>query len=159
MRRLLFTILASVIFAPGVASAQFTLGPQLNWGADSSFGLGARAEYAWSFDPGTLTIGSFDYFFPKNGDWWEININIGHTIPVKTDPLGLYAGGGFNWAHVSFKNTAGNTISDNKFGLNLLAGLKYFLTNVTPYAEIRVEIGGGKQVVFSGGALFHVGSG
>ncbi len=159
MRKLLFVALMGAVFTPGALSAQLVLGPQLNWGDDSDFGLGARAEYTWSFDPGTLTLGSFDYYFPKNGDWWEVNLNIGHKIPVELADLGLYAGAGLNWAHVSAPNSAGQKVSDDKFGLNLLAGLKYYLTNLTPYGEIRVQVGGGQQVVLSGGVMFDVGSG
>ncbi|NNG16885.1 MAG: outer membrane beta-barrel protein [Gemmatimonadales bacterium] len=157
MRRQLLAALAALVFVPGMLAAQVTMAPQLNYGIDDAdFGLGGRVEYVWPFDEGAFTIGSFDYFFPSSGDYWEVNINIGHRIPVEVEDLGIYAGAGLNWAHRSFENLAGNRDTDNRLGLNLLAGLKYYLTNVTPFGEIRVEAGGGKQVVFTGGVLFDI---
>jgi hypothetical protein len=154
MKKLVFAAMIALALTPGWLSAQVTLGPQLNWGIDDAdFGLGGRVEYVWPIDPGAFTIGSFDFFFPDVGDYWEININIGHTIPVKVEDISLYAGAGLNWAHVSLGNA-----SDNKFGLNLLAGMKYLLASVMPYGELRVEAGGGKQVVFTAGVLFNIGA-
>ncbi|MEE9132692.1 MAG: hypothetical protein V3U13_03955 [Gemmatimonadota bacterium] len=154
MRRLpLAGCLAVLVFAPSVLQAQWNVGGQLSWGTDFDLAFGGRVAYEWPFEAHTETLASFDLFFPseENLDYWEININIGQPIPVKSDDLRPYAGAGLNWAHIS-----NDRISTNKFGLNLLAGLKYLLPSVTPFGEIRVELGGGKQWVFTGGVMFNI---
>lgn len=43
---------------------------------------------------------------------------------------------------------------DTEIGLNLPVGDKFVLASLTPFAELRVEAGGGEQVVLTGGLLF-----
>src|SRR6266849_4386947 len=69
--------------------------------------------------------------------------------------LGPYAGGGLNIAHASA--TAGTVSgSATKAGLNLLGGTTFKLTgsNLTPFAEARGEIGGGKTFILTAGIRF-----
>jgi hypothetical protein len=157
MRRLLPAAFAlALVLAPSSLLAQVELGGQLSYGTDDAgLALGARLNWVWPWEPGTSTIASFDYFFPKDGfDLWEININLAHTIPVTVEDVDFYAGAGLNWAHFSWQD-----FSDDRFGLNLLAGFKYLLPSVTPYGEVRAELGGGKLWVFTGGVMFNIGAG
>lgn len=155
MRRLLLVgCLAGLFFAPTTLSAQWSLGGQFSWGDDFDFAFGGRVIWDWPFEPGAFATGSFDLFFPKaDVDYWEVNINIGQPIPIKSDTFKPYAGAGLNWAHIS----AGGT-SDNRFGLNLLAGLRYMLPSVAPFGELRWELGGGKQFVITAGVMFNISS-
>ena len=157
MRRLLPVVFAAALaLAPGSSSAQVNLGGQLSWGTDNAgLALGARLNWVWPWEPGTSMIGSFDYFFPDGFDLWEINVNLAHTIPVKIEDFGFYAGAGLNWAH--FSNLGPFDRSDDDFGLNLLAGIKYLLPSVTPYGEVRLALGGSDRWVFTAGALFDIG--
>jgi hypothetical protein len=157
MRRLLPAAFAVALwFAPSSLLAQVELGPQLSYGTDNAgLALGGRLIWVWPWEPGTSTIASFDYFFPDGDfDLWEININLAHSIPVKIEDTEIYAGAGLNWAHFSWRDR-----NDDRFGLNLLAGFKYMLPSVTPYGEVRAELGGGEIWVFTGGVMFNVGAG
>ncbi len=152
MRRLLLSAcLAVLVLLPGTLSAQWSLGGQLNYGTDFDFALGARLAWGWSFEPGAETVASFDLFFPSDDavDYFEVNININQPLPIKTDQLNPYVGAGLNWAHATISGA-----SRDWFGLNLLAGLKYATPSVTPFGEVRAELGGGKQWVFTGGVMF-----
>jgi opacity protein-like surface antigen len=152
MRRLLLLgSLALFALVPSTLSAQWSLGGQLNYGTDFDFALGARVAWGWPFEPGAETVASFDLFFPSDDrvDYWEVNVNINQPLPIGTDQLNPYVGAGLNWAHVTVSGA-----SDNRFGLNLLAGLKYATPSVTPFGEVRAELGGGKQWVFTGGVMF-----
>jgi hypothetical protein len=61
-----------------------------------------------------------------------------------------------NWAH--FSSSGERNLSDDKFGLNLLGGIKYFLPSVTPYGEVRLALGGSEHWVFTAGVLFDIGT-
>ncbi len=69
--------------------------------------------------------------------------------------LGPYAGGGLNIAHIS-STVSGVSASTTKAGLNLLGGTTFKLTgsNLTPFAEARGEIGGGKTFILTAGIRF-----
>jgi len=157
MRRLMPAALAATLsLVPAVGLAQVDLGTQLSWGTkNAGLALGGRLHWIWPWERGTAMVGSFDYFFPDEFDLWEVNINLAHTIPLQVENVGLYGGAGFNWAHYSNVGTFDS--SDDKYGLNILAGVKYLLASVTPYGEARVEISGGERWIFTAGVLFDLG--
>jgi opacity protein-like surface antigen len=104
-------------------------------------------------------IVSFDYFFPSapagtSAHYWEINGDVAYRFRVPRSSLAPYAGGGLNIAHASA--TAGAvSASTTKAGLNLLAGTTFKVkASVTPFAEARVELGGGKTFILTGGIRF-----
>jgi hypothetical protein len=158
MRRLLPLAFGAVLaFTPTTALAQVDLGAQLNWGTESAgLAIGGRLHWIWPWEPGTAMVSSFDYFLPDDFDLWEVNVNLAHTIPLQVEEVSLYAGAGFNWAHYS--NLGPFDVSDNDYGLNLLAGVRYLLPSITPYGEVRVEVGGGERVIFTGGVMFDLGT-
>ena len=147
---------------PARAPAQRTrFAAELDWSSDVDFGIGARAVFGLqSLFPKTPLDGivSFDYFFPSKPvgvtsfKYWEINGNVAYRFRVPRSSLGPYAGGGLNIAHESV--TPGS--SATKAGLNLLGGTTFRIrgSNLTPFAEARGEIGGGRTFVLTGGVRF-----
>ncbi|MGD8698291.1 MAG: hypothetical protein PVJ43_03310 [Gemmatimonadales bacterium] len=158
MRRLLPVVFAAALaVTPSSAFGQVDLGAQLSWGTDNAgLALGGRLNWVWPWEPSTSMIGSFDYFFPDGFDLWEINVNLAYSFPLDIEDFGLYGGAGMNWAH--FSSLGERNLSDDKFGLNLLGGIKYFLPTVIPYGEVRVALGGAEHWVFTGGVLFDIGT-
>src|SRR2546426_4719705 len=168
---LLFTTLPLSVVAqrraaarPAGGSAHPSFGPELNWSSDVDFGIGARGVFPLqSLFPKTPLDGivSFDYFFPSHASgttahYWEINGNVAYRFKVARSSLGPYAGGGLNIAHASAGPSGGPTVSDTKAGLNLLGGTTFKLkgSKLTPFAEARGEIGGGKTFILTGGVRF-----
>jgi opacity protein-like surface antigen len=150
---------------PAAAPAQRPrFAAELNWSSDVNFGIGGRGVFPLeSLFPGTPLdgIASFDYFFPSaptgtSARYWEINGNVAYRFRVpRGTSLGPYAGGGLNIAHASGSNgTVSNSVT--KAGLNLLGGTTFKLTgsNLTPFAEARGEIGGGKTFILTAGVRF-----
>ena len=141
---------------PAPAPARRTqFGPELDWSSDAHFGIGARAVFGLqALIPKAPLDGivSFDYFFPGSGvHYWEINGNVAYRFRVPRSSLGPYAGGGLNIAHAS-----GIGGSATRAGLNLLGGTTFRIkgSHLTPFAEGRGEIGGGKTFVLTGGVRF-----
>jgi hypothetical protein len=146
-------------------AAKPSFGLELNWSSDVDLGIGGRGVFPLqSLFPRTPLDGivSFDYFFPSKGagvtslTYWEINGNVAYrfTVPSRSS-FRPYAGGGLNIAH--FSSTAGTvSASDTKAGLNLLGGTTFNLkgSKLTPFAEARGEVGGGKTFILTGGIRF-----
>jgi len=136
-----------------------SFGLQLDWGNDPNFGIGGRAVIPLnSLVPGTPLDGivSFDYFFPGNSvHYWEINGNLAYRFTVpRSSSLRPYAGGGLNVAHASLSGVSGSGAT--QAGLNLLGGTTFRLkgSHLTPFAEARGELGGGKTFILTGGVRF-----
>ena len=181
MRKLLGSALlvAAVALIPAASTAQRraaarpaagptqhpSFGVELDWSSDVDFGIGGRGVFPLqSLFPRTPLDGivSFDYFFPSKPagttslTYWEINGNVAYRFRAPaSSSLRPYAGGGLNIAHASA--TAGTvSASDTKAGLNLLGGTTFKLkgSNLTPFAEARGEVGGGKTFILTGGVRF-----
>lgn len=146
----LFALVAAAL-GPTPSAAQVHLGPQLSLASDTDFGLGGRLVAGVPEYAGFEAMGSFDLFFPDApADYWEINGNVLYNFEIPDLPsLRPYAGGGLHLARVS-----SDVGGDTDLGLNLLAGNKFPLDGFTPFAELRVELGGGEQFVLTGGVLF-----
>ena len=148
-----------LMLLPATADAQVRLGPQLSFGDDTDIGIGGRALVnvvalqRWDF------IGTFDVFFPDDGpnndvSYWEANGNLAYNFGIPGVPsLSPYAGAGLNIAHVSVEN-AGGDFDDTDLGINLFAGTQFRSRSVTSFAELRVVVEGGDQMVLTGGILF-----
>jgi hypothetical protein len=145
---------------PAAAPSQRpSFGVQLDWSSDYDFGIGGRGVFPLRMFPKTPLDGivSFDYFFPSapagvSAHYWEINGNVAYRFRVPArSTLRPYAGGGLNIAHASVSGLG----SDTKAGLNLLGGTTFKVKgSITPFAEARGEIGGGKTFVLTGGIRF-----
>src|SRR2546429_9647627 len=151
---------------PAAAPAQRPrFAAELNWSSDVDFGIGARGVFGLqSLFPKVPLDGSvsFDYFFPSvpagiSAHYWEINGNVAYRfrVPARSS-LAPYGGGGLNIAHASAGPSGGTSVSQTKAGLNLLGGTTFKLkgSHLTPFAEARGEIGGGKTFVLTGGVRF-----
>jgi len=156
---------ALLILTPATARAQVGLGGQLNWGDDVDLGIGVRGTYTLPTTLPLEIIGTFDYFFPSVGvsgidlNYWELNANIVYLIPVSSNVVAPYAGTGLNFAHASVSATefTDMSVSDTELGLNVLGGAKFNVGGFMPFGELRVELGGGEEVILTGGAMVPVG--
>ena len=179
MRKLLGSLLLVTVVAlvPATSAAQrratarpapstkerTSFGVQLDWGSDTDLGIGGRAVFPLqSLFPRTPLDGivSFDYFFPSapagvSAHYWEINGDVAYRFSVPSrSSFRPYAGGGLNIAHAS-ASSGGVSVSDTKAGLNLLGGTTFKVKgSITPNAEARGEIGGGKTFILTGGIRF-----
>src|SRR6266699_2333563 len=172
MRQLIGSVLllAAVGLAPAELAAQRrpaarpaasradrpSFGLQLNWSSDVDFGIGGRGVFPLqSLFPKTPLDGivSFDYFFPSvpsgvSAHYWEINGNVAYrfTVPARSS-FRPYAAAG---------PSGGTSVSATKAGLNLLGGTTFKLkgSKLTPFAEARGEVGGGKTFIITGGVRF-----
>ena len=165
------TILAGAAMAvgfavatPAVASAQMGFLVQGNYADD--FGIGAGAGV--TFGLGSLTTNSgiraeatFDYYFDAAGDdgfgdfdatAWQINGNA--LMDIKSVP-GLYVGAGVNYTTFSVDcDICGDfDASSSDVGLNLLGGWN-FSGSKGPFVQAKFGIGGGEQLVVTGGIRF-----
>lgn len=160
-KRMTAFILGALLATTGPLHAQ-TFGLQASWGDDVDFGLGGRAAFDLVPASSLELIGSFDYFFPDEPagmdiDYWELNGNLAYAFNVAGAPgFAPYVGAGLNVAHgsASFEADPDLSSSDTEAGLNLLGGARFGRSSVKPYAELRFELGGGEQVVLTGGLLF-----
>jgi hypothetical protein len=135
-------------------SIQF--GVQLSYADDAELGIGGRLRHSLrSLFPRAPLTGAFtaDIFFPGNSvDYFELNYNVVYNFTLASAPrVSPYVGGGLNFARISFGN-ANNT----DLGLNIVGGANFRSAGarVMPFVEIRVEAGGGEQLVLTGGILF-----
>ena len=163
--QVLLTAAAMIAASSTVVQAQGTVtsssgpnmqfGVQLSWADDAELGVGGRIRHSWrSLFPRAPVTGQFsvDIFFPGNDiDYLELNYNVVYNFtPASAPRLNPYLGGGLNFARVSVGN--GN---ESDIGLNIVGGANFRTSSrVTPFVEIRLEAGGGEQLVLTGGILF-----
>lgn len=165
------------LFGTGNLAAQVRIGPQASYGNDADFGIGARTMIEFpTVLAGFGVIGSFDYFFPSavdlsgfgvdiSADYWEINANLFYSFDVNSAGIEPYVGGGLNFASASVDLTSPTEDFDDtqsELGFNLLFGFLFPVTGLSPFIELRVELGGDEdflirgdnQVLITGGLLF-----
>lgn len=128
-------------------------GLQANWADETDFGVGVRYEMGvTSVLPraGTIRlVPSFDWFFPEgNFNYWELNLNAINVFPVPNVRAAGYVGAGLNYAKIS------NGVSSDDVGANILAGIRLAGT-FRPFLEARLELGGGEQLVLTGGFMLR----
>ncbi len=172
MRKLLTAAsLVIMILAPTWLHAQVHLGGQLSFADDFDLGIGARATFGLPTPAPLEIVGTIDYFFPDDVpgvdiSYWEINANLVYLFRIPAPSVTPYAGGGLNFSRISANvdlsefggvEVPGIAASNSEMGLNLLGGARFNLGSLTPFAELRFELGGGEQFVISGGALFRLG--
>lgn len=158
MRMHVMAAVAALCLAPAGLAAQGAprLGGQLSFAQDANAGLGLRLEQPlvpfWSRDL-RLDL-AFDYYFPDQPiNYWEFNGDLAWGFPVSSSRLTVYVGSGFNLARSSINGRPGTGVTD--LGMNLLVGMRIpTTTRVTPYIELRPELGGGNRLVLTAGLLF-----
>jgi opacity protein-like surface antigen len=146
------------------AHAQVRFGANLSWADDADLGIGARV----GFGIGSVSrrqpiegVVSFDYFFPDDAGtgadvtYWEINANGIYKFAASGGSLAPYIGAGLNYARGSVAISGIGSGSESDVGLNLLGGIRFNTSrSLQPFAEARIELGGGEQLVLAGGFLF-----
>jgi len=149
----LLLALTSATTAP--ASAQMHLGPQASLGTDSGAGLGARLLFP--LRAGILGVeGGIDgnYFFGGGRDvdsWVDVNVNVRIPVPLARD-FRTRIGAGLNATFISLYQTGTPTTStESDVGVNLLGSIELPERRLSPFAELRVVVGGSEQVVLTGG--------
>jgi hypothetical protein len=158
----LAAVLALLASLPGDLTGQVTLGAQVSWADEADFGFGGRiAARSPYVDEAIEFIGAFDFFFPgvpagaDDSSYWEVNLNFVYNIPVKDESFLPYAGGGLNIASGSVTRDGVKRTSTD-VGANLLGGIKFVKGAIIPFGELRYELGGGEQLVLTGGFLFVI---
>jgi opacity protein-like surface antigen len=183
MRGLLIMTVAA-LGAGGAATTQAAdvqFGPRVSVSDDADFGVGA--DVRWTFladDPRLALTGSFDYFFPEDGDDefedaldqfrgflpddvdlpFDFNpdteveyweANLNLTWDFTTDRAVIpYAGVGVNYAH-SRASAFGFDSDESEVGANVLAGMRI---RERFYVEAKQEAGGGELFVLTVGVRF-----
>ena len=168
MRSLALATVALVLLvtAPPRADAQVGYGAQLNFADDFDFGVGGHLLFGTEqVLEGTRLSASFDYYFPDDDsdlvdvNFWEINVNGHWFVPLENSPVRLYVGPGLHIARVSVDvendTVFGGEADDTELGLNVLGGIEIPVeAAVTPFAELKIELGGAEQFVLTAGLRF-----
>jgi hypothetical protein len=158
MRSHVTAAVVALCLAPAVLTAQGPprLGGQVSVAQDVNAGLGLRLELPLSraLARDLRVAVAFDYFFPGSAlDYWEVNPDLLWGFPLTGTRIALYAGAGLNIAHTSRSGIPRASTTD--LGVNLLGGVRFgTATRLTPYAELRPELGGGDRLVVTLGLLF-----
>lgn len=148
---------------PATANAQMGFVVQGNYGTEAeAIGVGGGIN----FGLGSLTAKhgiraetTFDYFFADDPvKFWEINGNLLYDLKSVKN---LYLGAGVNYAKVDVGGDLGDLCDladadcgDSSVGLNVLGGFKLGTGKAAPFVQARFELGGGEQLVISGGFRF-----
>jgi hypothetical protein len=132
------------------------LGGQMSFAHGLNAGLGLRVEQALTSSaarPLRLQV-TFDYFFPDQPfHYWEVNTGLIWGFSWRGSPLSLYAGGGIGLGRSQLSGVSGSGHTD--VGVNLLLGMRLATaTRLTPFVELRPELGGGNYLVLSAGLIF-----
>jgi hypothetical protein len=157
MRATLAALAVALVLPAGLAAqAAPRLGGQLSFAQDANAGLGMRLEQNlvpfWTQDV-RLDV-SFDYYFPDRPvNYWELNGDVTWGFPISGSRLSVYVGGGLNLSRRGVSGVPGSGSLD--LGVNLLVGLRIpTSTRLTPYVELRPELGGGDRLALSLGVMF-----
>jgi hypothetical protein len=149
-------LLLPFFLAAGVAPAtgQVHVGPQVSAGSDSGLGLGGRIVFPLRAEIlGIDGVIGGNYFFGGGtavDSWIDANFNVRVPVPLARD-FTTRIGAGLNTTFISIEQAAPGTTTDTEFGLNLLASLGLPEGRFAPFIELRTVLGGGEQVVLSGG--------
>lgn len=158
VKRLLLIVGMVGMWGTADLQAQVRFGGQVGYANDADLGIGGRVQVGLPMER-LAFIGSFDWYFPSDAagvsiNYWEINANVKYGIPVNNALFGPYVGSGLNFAHASISAQGFPGASDSDLGLNLMAGTSFNTGRYHPFAELRLEIGGGEQLILAGGLMF-----
>lgn len=168
---LIVTAAAALIALPAApASAQVSFGPQASYADDAEFGIGGRVGLGIPMGDGFFAdmrgVFSFDYYLSPFGcsdcgdySYWEATPFLAVPLDL-TEGLDTYVGAGLNIAHFSvpsvdvplFGSVGGG--SSNEIGLAVIGGIAFPLGGLSAFSDLRITLGGGEQIVITGGLLF-----
>jgi len=157
MRTPIAAAVAALCLAPAVLAAQGPrLGGQVSFAQDVNAGLGLRLELPLSraLARDLRVAVAFDYFFPDSPvNYWELNTDLAWGFHLAGTGVSLYAGAGLNIARTSDSGIPRSGVTDA--GVNLLGGVRFgTATRLTPFVELRPELGGGDRLVLTAGIMF-----
>lgn len=150
------------VATPSVANAQIGFVAQASYGLDyEALGLGGGIN----FGIGSLTAkhgiraeATFDYFLVDDPlTVWELNGNLMYDLKAVPN---LYLGAGVNYVKSSVDDDGlGGACSivdcsNSDVGLNILGGYKLGAGKAAPFVQARFELGGGEQLILTGGFRF-----
>jgi hypothetical protein len=158
-------MLGTIAMAPLAAQGpRLSLITQVSYGLDvEAFGIGGGLGFPIQeskVGDGIRGQATFDWFFLDNvvsgplatrPTYWEFNINGTYELP-KTH--GVYVGTGLNYTNYTVDGAQFVNAGGTELGLNLITGLKLGRGRGAPFAQARFEVGGGKQLVLTGGVEF-----
>jgi hypothetical protein len=171
--KLLRTLVGSAALAgvlavatPTAANAQMGFVAQASYAIDGAEALGIGGGVNFGIGSLTEKYGirletTFDYFLVDDpASLWQINGNL--LYDLKSVP-NLYLGAGVNYS--KFGNDGGEACvgtvcvdfdgaSNSDIGLNILGGYKLGSGKMAPFVQARFELGGGEQLVVTGGIRF-----
>jgi len=152
MRKLLGTVaVAGMLLMPGLVDAQTVVGPAAAYytEGDGAFGIGAYASIPLpQIHESVVFSPNFLYFFPDNGDYWELNADAIYRFPVSGDsPIAPFALAGLNIARTS----------ETDLALNLGGGVVFPLESVRPVVGAKFETHSGSPFIVFAGIGFAVG--
>jgi len=148
------------------------VGGVVAWHDDFDLGIGARGVFPVdAISERVSGSGEFLFFFPDDGGgsvdltYWEINGNLMYDFPMPSSSLNPYAGAGLNVARVSISLDlpdnpfiSDDSVGETEIGLNVFGGASLENnSSFTPFAEGRIELGGGEGFVLSLGATMSFG--
>ncbi len=141
------------------ASAQVRFGAQLDYAADTDFGLGVRAGFPLGESlkqKGVEALVTFDYFFPKGFTYWTATANGLYHFTSESSTVKPYVGGGLSLGHSSFDTASpGIGASATDVGLNVAGGIRFKAQDrFLPFVEARYELKRGGQFIIAAGAYF-----
>lgn len=136
----------SLLALPAPARAQVDMGVEGAVSSEYDFGVGGRL-LAQAEDLNLDFVGRFDYYLPDGpGDAWELGADLFYHFHLETTRSVLpYLGGGLNVSRIT------GAVDDTNAGLELGAGVRFPLANVTPYVEGRGVLGDADHLSLSVG--------
>ena len=152
------------VATPNSANAQIGFVAQASYGLDYealgigggiNFGIGSLTE-----NQGIRLETTFDYFLTDDPlSVWEINGNLLYDLKSVQN---VYLGAGVNYANFSFDDQGLCSgllqglcdASSSEIGLNVLGGYKLGSGKAAPFVQARFSLGGGEQLVVTGGFRF-----
>lgn len=154
-------VLGLVAVAPSSAQAQVGFVVQGSYGFDiEEFAVGGGINTAIGSLTETQGIrleATFDYYLVGDGvKSWEVNGNLLKDIPAIAN---LYVGAGVNYVHASYDcgslcDAFDVDDSNSEVGLNILGGYRLGAGKAAPFVQARFSLGGGEQLVVTGGFRF-----
>ncbi len=144
------------VSAPVLRAQGTHLGGQLSFAQDVNAGLGLRLEQGLMppRSPDLRLIAAFDYYFPDEPfRYWELNGDVAWNVRAAGTRLGFFLGGGATVARSAVRGIPGS--GDTEVNGNLLFGMRFFTASrVSPYLQLKPELGGANRLVVSTGVMF-----
>ncbi len=137
--------------------AQLSIGPGISFPVDlGELGILARGTY--QIDDTWGAQGTFTYYL-VGGDgvsFWSFDADATYNF-TESDVALLYALAGVSLFHAGIDLGPFGSASATDFGVSLGGGAKFSAgESFTPFAEVRLRIAGGTDIVLSGGLLFDL---